>query len=573
MELNQLTIKKVIELGQDSKPLEPAIAFQKHLQGHGNISRDGQQFARDKVRCLAKSKLVDEKVDKLMDSLQSPLPSTEIVGEVYEKLQAVMNPRNSSQTWEGEQNAINAAKEWLGETKAIEKFRVKQFQLFKEAPNSIIVVDSKTPKGKDSPEAYIAYRDVSKLYRWELQEDGVKFNWAIFKESEDEFSIYTDAVFAKYIQIGDTKNFAYTEVVHNIGRCPVLFLMQEKGDANNHVFKKTQLFNQLPGLDNINFQSASFLHQKATSIWSILVIPARGCKYESRSEGENNQIIITRCEGGYLTRDGLSTLVKCPRCNGKDLAGAGTVIGKPLPSPNQPEMKDPVSFVAPPIEDVKFTKEDLADMAINAVVSCTGKQPNAIANKIAFNKDQVLVGKEGYETILRNIDKQFAFAESWAITTLIHLQFQGSTVKYTRKPGTEFFTLTEEELCILISDARTTNKPAWYIENLEEQLAELVFKNNPTARQRKDVLEAIEPYRGISLEDAGRISQSAVVEKLLFTEFVRDYELTKENIGMFEQDNFKVHILRLRKMYKEFIQENYGKAEGSQNRNSSSEVE
>lgn len=558
MELNNLTIKKVIELGQDSKPLDPAIEFQQHLQGHSNISRYGQEFAREKVRCLAECKLVDEKVQKLMDSLKSPLPSTEIVGEVYEKLQAVMNPRNSSQTWEGEQNAINATKEWLGEIKAIEKFRVKQFQLFKEAPNSLIVIDSRTPKGKTSPEAYIAYRDISKLYRWELQKDGINFNWAIFKESEDEFSIYTDVVFAKYIRIGDTKDFEYTEVAHNIGWCPVLFVMQEKGDANNPVFKKTQLFNQLPGLDNINFQSASFLHQKATSIWSILVVPARGCRYEARQDDGGNRIITTRCEGGFLTRDGISTLTKCPQCNGKDLAGPGAVISKPIPGPNQPEMKDPVSFVAPSIEDVKFTKEDLADMAVNAVVSCTGKQPNAIANKIAFNKDQVLVGKEGYETILRNIDKQFAFAESWAITTLIRLQFQGSKVEYVRKAGTEFFTLTEEELCILISEARATNKPSWYIDNLEEQLAELVFKNNPTAQQRKDVLEAIEPYSGLSLEDAGKISQSAVLEKLLFPEFVKDYELRNENIGTFEADKFKAHVLRLKDLFKKYT-EDYGK--------------
>ncbi len=579
MRIDDATIKKIFEQGQTAQ-IDPAVKLQSWLQGHFNTSKDGQKVVRDRVRALGDALLPEDKVTLLMSILESPFKSTELLGEAYEKLQSVTNPRNASESWNGKEGSIAEMKEWLSDNKIIEKFRLKQFELFKWAPNSLIVVDSKEnskgevdEKGNIKAEAYIAYVDVSKLYQFELEEDGIHFKWAIFRESEDKFLIYTDEVYAVYYRPTSNSDYVHEEISkHNIGYCPVLFMMQEKGEANNPVLKKTQVLNQLPILDKYILSDLGFYNQKTTSIWSILVVPESKCNYEKREEGANNQFITTTCVGGLLFTDGQPTGAKCPACSGKALAGAGAIIQKPIPHEGQPDMSNPVEIVAPQIADVEFTAEDLVNTENRFMVAVTGKGSSSILATQPVNKDQVAANKEGQETILSNIAKQFGFCESWAVNTLVRLQFQTTNNTYTRNGGSEFFTRTELELVELIGIAKEVSAQPWYIQNLNKELEELVNKNNPIAKKRQDILNAVEPFPALTIEEATQVSGEIALKKLVFDEFVRDYELNNTSVG--EYKDYKSHITRLKKELDKFSK-NYGKANeeqaGSDSRDESAE--
>lgn len=550
MRVGQTNIKEIIDKGQD-KANVPAVEIQQWLQGHYNISTCGQKFVRDNITRLAKALLPEDKVKILLSILRSPFKSSELMGEAYEKLQSVMNPRNASENWGGSETSVAAAKEWLSGNDTVGKFRATQFELFKRAPNSLIVIDSKIPDGKDKAEPYIAYVDVSKLFQFEMKDDGVHFSWAIFKESEDKYFIYNETVWASWVRVDKTQDFIWTESNHGIGRCPVLFLLQEKGDSNNLVLKKTQMINQLPVLDEYVLSKSGFYNQKTTSIFPILVTLENKCEYGYTS-GEDNSFVRTECVGGKLTTNGQFTGMDCPMCSGKQLAGAGAVIQKPIPTADQPDIQNGVSFVSPSIADIEFTSTDLDSIENRFMVAVTGQASNNVLASQAINKDQVRANKEAAETILQNIAKQFGFSESWTIETLVRAKYQTQKLTYERNGGTEFHTRTEQDLVLLIGEAKTNGLSSWYIDNLNKELAELINRNNPIAKKRQEVITAIEPFPSLSIEDASKVSPAIALQKLVLSEFIRDYELNNGSIAEYEKEEYRIHINKLKELLIKF---------------------
>lgn len=546
--------EQVIKMIKNKVDVSEASTFQAWLQSHTEISELKQKVAKQNLLKLARAlKLPSDKVEVISNSAVAPFPSTEIVQESNEKLQGVLNGRNASRHISGTTPAAEAeAWKWLSENNIIAKFKTKAWELFKKAPNSLVVIDA--PEAGGDP--YITYRDISKLcfFEWENPQEPVLLKVAIFQQTKDLYLVYTDEEYGKLENVSSTsiENWQYSAMPHGLNRCPVSFFYQETADSSQPWLKQTPVFNFLSNLDRFNYNHAALFNQNATSISPILEVLEQSCGYSRSYEGENNEIVTEYCEGGRLNVDGIEEGKPCPSCQGRPYAGAGTVIIKPIPREGESEITNAADFKAPSISDVEYQLKKLREDHNRFVISITGKS-SQLEERVAINRDQVFSNREAHQAISRNISKNLSYIESFSIDTLLKLRYSNNNITYIANYGTEFYSHSTLELIEMIKAAKETNATA-LVEALEIELNEQINANNPERAIRRKILDSAEPFKGVSNEDAKAISQEAYLSRILFPVFVRDYENDFGTIGANSIEDTRAFIADFKNKFNTYLQ-------------------
>jgi len=525
MQLDKDAIVQIVE--KHRLDTSEVVAFQSWLQAHTEISAKKQELAKGKAMDLANAMLPADKVRILKSLAKAPLASAEIVQESYQRLQTVLNGRNANSSIMAAAGTERRAWEWLASNDTEANFKRRAWDLFKSAPNSIMIVDA--PADGDS-DPYIAFRDISKLHAVKFVGDSDELSYAIFKESSELYTVYTTEVYGKLERVGN--DWAYTETPHGLGSCPARFFWTSTGDSSMRWIKQTAVLNQLPALDMYNYNSLAFSNQTSTSIFPMLKTIAMDCGY-TRSYEVDDHIVEEVCAGGNLLVDGMDIHKRCPACGGKSLSGAGAVIELPLNQDGEGPNVDP-NYIAPPIADVEFQFKKLHADRANIITSVTGSATD-VGEKVAINKAQVGQNNQVREAILKGLSANFSAAQSWAIQTLLRLYLRSNSVKYEATWGTEFFMRTETELLELIEQAQALGLVSYEME-LRTELMELKHSQNPDKATREKILKMAEPFATLSKKDAQTISRETFVRKTMFREFVREYEQMYGRIGSIESD-------------------------------------
>ena len=68
----------------------------------------------------------------------------------------------------------------------------------KTSVNSILVVDLPTEQLTDKPEPYFYWLDIANVIDYELNPDGVTFEWLIFKQPDSVIAVFDDTSIRTY---------------------------------------------------------------------------------------------------------------------------------------------------------------------------------------------------------------------------------------------------------------------------------------------------------------------------------------------------------------------------------------
>lgn len=543
-------IKKLIENGQMSNV--SALTFQRRLQGHANTesSDTSNNDALKQMFKLAEALLTKDKVEILRSITLPPLDSNAVVNEVYTILSAVLNPRNATETLTASEGLKNSAENWLEEKKIRQKFKTDSWEAFKTAPNCLMVIDAPEEGG----DPYVSFVDITSLFAWKFKHESNMLEYALIKDSELLYRFFDDQKTVIFKREKEGDEFIITKIKQFSGRCLVNFFWTTQANSYDKAVKLTPVMSQLSNLDFYNFISASFDDQITTSIFPILTVLEQACiNYETFDTPEADRVpgglptYNVYCDNGKINGK------PCPECSGKKLSGASVVLTKPVPKDGQPDITEPVTITAPPINDVIFTKQHIRDLEADIKTAITGKQSD-VSEKVAINKQQVTSNKNNHETILKNIAWNLSNAKTWAIETLLRFNYSTTAIDYVANEGTEFFTYTEAELVTLYAEAKTAGMPESYLKSIERELEDLRNSSNEAKKMRSKLLNAITPYQSLDIETVANLGENAVLEKILFGEFLKEFELTNGNIESYMQDSeFNLIANNIKKEFSTFV--------------------
>ena len=549
-----------IKLGNSAvvKKLSDAYLFEGRLRGHTETipNYKDENAAVKSIASIAACFLPEEKRAKIKAATRPPLPSNEIIDNIFTVYESVFSGKNPSRTIDSYSKSFSDTLDsFLKDTKAESIFDKKAFGVFKNAPNALMVIDAPAEGGK----AYVSFQDVSKLFDYKAV-NGV-FEYAIFEiEQGKVYAAYTDSHYIKIVNENGTYSVV-SENTHGAKACPVRFFWTDYAQYTNQDVKATPITNLLSALDMFNYYSIAQNYSNITGLHPITVIPEMECTFNYViGQDEHKKDMRAACNNGYMTYAGTGISISgniptpCPACSSNRLAGPGSVLTIPAPQPQSEAITTPVSFVTPPLDTTKFFDEYLTRFKSEITISATGKD-SGLVDKLAINADQVNSTKESRESVLLKISKNLSLAKSWAIKTLLSIQFQTDQLSYEYNYGTEFYTLSESQLIEKIQKAKESGLSYGIISELERELSIVRNRHNPIALNRQLIIEAIEPFPSLSFDQINALSPQITLSKYLFPTWLANKEVEiGGSLGGFVVDgNLKAAIDILKKDFISFV--------------------
>src|SRR5690606_17068850 len=129
-----------------------------------------------------------------------PLYTPSVVESIYFELGRVFDSRNYSSTYQFVSSTI--ADDWdyykLHNLNSPVIWRTVGWDKMKTSVNSILVVDLPVEQLTDRPEPYFYWLDIANVIDYELNPDGVTFEWLIFKQPDFVIAVFDDTSIRTY---------------------------------------------------------------------------------------------------------------------------------------------------------------------------------------------------------------------------------------------------------------------------------------------------------------------------------------------------------------------------------------
>ena len=334
---------------------------------------------------------------------QFPTPTTSLTGSIFNELERVFDGKNPSNNYEFKDAEYR--EDWENYRKNVlnepEVWRKKGWDATRTAINSVLIVDLPAEQTGDYPEPYFYFLDISQVIDYEYHDDKIK--WIIFKQPGNKIAVFDDETY-RVFQLDD-KNEITSEVIdrpHDLGFCPARFFWSTELVQKTPDIKKSPLSAQLANLDWLLFFATSKKHLDLYAPYPIYSAFEADCDFENNETGDY-------CDGGYLRdnasnykmqRDG--TVLGCPVCAEKRLAGVGSFIEIPVPEKDGPDLRNPINITTIDKGSLDYNVEEIARLSASIVANTVGLGGEMTLDK-AFNKDQVRANSESKTNVLNSI--------------------------------------------------------------------------------------------------------------------------------------------------------------------------
>lgn len=473
-----------------------------------------------------------------MKFFRHPLPTAGMIqDDIVPELKKVFDATNARYDYIFSSNAQKPASEKLL-SKFSDYYKTEIFNLLINKHNSIIITD------------FVSNRDP---YRFTIDIDDVKaigptesgLIKAIVFEGENEkgeerYYFYTDKFFSVYTE----KDEVYTLeslTPHELGFCPADFVSVEPLNCEKFVTRKSIFSNLLEKFENyVNYYTLQKMFIPSGMIPVITHYKQNNKPCERTFENG------TKCIGGYIS--GLNgvlgnkdSLVPCPVCNEKTIIQAGTVIGLPVPKfgddGQQPFDLNAnfVKFHYAPVEILTWINEFIAEKYDEIKYQLVGKGTEQ-ANGQAKNKDQIARGNQTLENTLIELSGKLSILQTSLDSKLLTIAFGKSFKSAYIDKGTDFYLETEFELRDSLSKAIDPIDK----ENLISRINYSIYKNNPNALERSNLLYKLLPYS--TLTDSEFISMTVDPKmkelRLNFKYYIDAFEAEFGELNVFFNEYF-----------------------------------
>lgn len=564
MVLSVETIKKQIDQPSKAGFISTAKQQQGRLKFHceaWTVAQQNQQALSDFLGFVQKL-LPSDKFELFKTMLRYPIPTNEVTGIVFDKLSRVFDGRNpafnySFRNSEQEQDWRAYRHDVLREP---EVWHNEAWAKFKTEINSFVVVDMPTEQSGDRPEPYFYWVGLDKIISYELDSKGAVM-WIIFRK-DDEHVVVIDGERYRVFRCKNNQ-LDETPVVdggagHGLGYCPVTTFWSEPLNNENIDIKASPLSKQLERLDWYLFFFISKRHLDTYGAYPIYSGYEQACDYEANGD---------YCDGGFLKNasghylQDANGIVKCPRCGDKRIVGIGSFVEVPVPSEGQPDLRNPVQMLSVDTASLTYNVAECDRLKKEIITAVCGVDAENWTE--AVNEKQVNANFESQATVLNRVKKGFERVWTFVDETICRLRYGKDFLSARINLGTEFYTLTAAELRERYRQAKENGGSEAELEALHNHIIETEFRHDPKQLQRMRVLEDIEPYRHLTLNEVielqskGVISEEDMRIKLNFANFVRRFERENINIEEFvSAGDYGKQIETINQKFREYAGEN-----------------
>jgi hypothetical protein len=524
--------KKMLELSQIQQlAIKPAhltevrtgVQHGKRLQFHSDSTIEelpSDSYLSDFFKWIGGTEVLPgilpaDKFDTFKSLLTYPLPTTELLENIYTNLKRVFDGKNANERYLFTDKQLGEDfKEFFNS----DKFKAEAFEAMKNSIDSIVVVDlpSDANEQSTSPEPYYYFVEIDHVIDVQVDKDN-QIEYVIFLDGEGSTVCIDDTYWRVFTGERD-KLILKTEVKHGLEAAPARMLWTDRLKSRNFINRRSPITTSLGELDWLLFHRISKRHLDLYASYPIYV----SYNTEEKKTG-------TPGEEGKFVRN--------PK--GKKLMGAGSYIKVPAPQAKEdPDlMNNPLKVIPAERESLDYNTEEETRLADKIFKSCVGFDGDP-KNDQAKNVKQVKSSFESRKDILLSLKLNFEEIHKWTASTLAQLRygekFSSAEVDY----GTEFYLQNENDILNDISNAKSYQAPEAIISDLTGAYFDTKYRIDSETKERVGIIMDLDPYPTKSVTDtlavytAGLISKETMLIKLNLDAYVRRFE--RENLPVTE---------------------------------------
>jgi hypothetical protein len=481
--------------------------------------------------------LPPDKMAAFKGMCQFPLATTALCNSIFDEYEKIFTAQDHFFDVEIADETLKADYlTYLDELKLHKYFETKGFEEFKKQPASVYVVDLPTEQLSDRPAPYFTKISIRRIHDIGVQRmfDGTdRIGYIIFKSGTDQYMCFDDMSYRMFTQQQDGQFILAIDSPHNLGYTPATFLpklpLYDDDDASP-VARKVAISDSLGDLDWLLAYKVFERMYETFGPFPIMTVPETQCNY---TDGLGNM-----CKSGFVsgTRlDGTIYEKECPSCKKNSIVGPGTVFGRPVPRAKEdPQLTKAVEFTPADVASLDYITNKIDYLEWMIYENNVGDSGQMLT-KEAVNAKQVQSSVEGKRNVLFKIKKDFELTEKFLVDTIGRLRYAdyyvGSTVNY----GEQFLLHSPEELTQQYADAKKSGLPVYLISQKKDQLIQTEYRNNPTIKQRANLLDQLEPWSNLSLAECityqlNNLFPDKFFLKLDFAKFISKFESANGDI-------------------------------------------
>jgi hypothetical protein len=564
MALQVSEIRERIKSPKKTQTIKKAIRHENRLRFHAESFMEPSEISQPLTVFLewVKTLIPKDKFKVFVSLFQFPTPIIQLTNSIFNDLERVFDGKNPSVNYQFTDTTYRDDWEWYRQEilKEPEVWRKKGWDAVKTAINSVLIVDLPEEQKGDYPEPYFYFLGIEHVIDYEFKK-GV-LDWIIFRQPGNKIACFDDT-YCRTIQLdkdgkpsGDP-----VEREHGLGFCPARFFWSTELTQNQPDLKRSPLSPQLANLDWLLFFSISKKHLDLYAPYPIYSAYEADCDFRNNETGDY-------CDGGYLRdqdqhykvlRDG--TVEQCPVCASKRLAGVGSFIEIPVPTGNDPDLRNPVQITTIDKSSLDYNVEEVNRLKTEVYTSVVGVGGD-VQQKQSINEMQVEANFESRSSVLNSLKGNLEAARKFVDDTCCTLRYGENFLSSSISMGTEFYIYSVGDLYAQYKQAKENGASEAVLDSIGDQIIETEYRNDSQEMQRMLILKHLEPYRHytfdelMKLQEKQLLNQDSLIIKINFSTFVDRFERENTNIIEFgSQLDFDKKIDIINEKFKEYVRE------------------
>lgn len=544
MALDLSQIRREVQQPSKRAVISRAIAHQNRIKFHVQ-KRMTPLFTLPVMDFLSwvQTLIPDDKFKIFKTMFRYPVITNEITDVVFDKLSRIFEGRNPAMNYQFMSTAERD--DWEDYRQRVldepNVWQTKAWEYFKTEVNSVLIVDMPREQVGPYPAPYFYWLTIDHVISYETDPTTGQMAWIIFTQPDDCIAVIDETSYRVFKAKNNELGEMIMEAPHDLGYCPARFFWNVPISIEDPDVKQSPVTKELEALDWYLFFHISKRHLDLYGAYPIYSGYEQSCTYSNQANGDH-------CDGGYIKDannnykyDTAGQIQRCPICGDKRIAGAGSFVEIPIPSEDQPDLRNPVQMLTADTASLQYNVSEVARLKEEIITGCVGT-PNDTINTEAVNEMQVEASFESQTTVLNRVKRGFEAAQQFIDETVCRLRYGALFISAKVNLGTEFYLANAEELRARYKTARESGASEAELDAMQNQILESEYRNNPTQLQRMLILADLEPYRHLTWREVvdmhtrNIVSEEDMKIKMNFADYVRRFERENTNVIEFGAD-------------------------------------